>query len=79
MSKALRMSKPLSPERRRWYPNTNGAGAGSLTGPSDLGIVVFSRSESNALAAASWGEFTTVTNTKSAVIWAKKRENLLCL
>lgn len=61
------------------YPNTSCAGAGSLVGPSNLGTVVFSRAESNALVAASWGVFTTVTNTTSAVIWAKKRENLLCL
>jgi hypothetical protein len=61
------------------YANTNCAGAGSLVGPSNLGTVVFSRAESNALVAASWGVFTTVTNTTSAVIWAKKRENLLCL
>lgn len=61
------------------YPNTSCAGAGSLVGPSNLGTVVFSRSEASALAAANWGEFTTVTNTRSAVIWAKKRENLLCL
>lgn len=54
------------------YPNTTCAGPGSLVGPSNLGTVVFSRAESNAQVAASWGIFTTVTNTTSAVIWARK-------
>ena len=61
------------------YPNTTCAGAGSLVGPSNLGTVVFSRAESNAQVAASWGIFTTVTNTTSAVIWAKRSETVLCL
>lgn len=61
------------------YPNTGCAGSGSLVGPSNLGTVVFSRAESNAQVAASWGVFTTVTNTTSAVIWAKRSENVLCL
>lgn len=60
------------------YPNTTCAGPGSLVGPSNLGAVVFSRAESNAQVAASWGIFTTVTNTTSAVIWAKRSEAVLC-
>ena len=61
------------------YGNTTCSGVGSLAGPSNLGTVVFSRAESNASVAASWGEFTTVTNTRSQVIWAKKSETVLCL
>jgi hypothetical protein len=54
-------------------------GAGQQVGPSLLGAVVFARSEANSTIAANWGEFTTVTATKSAVIWAKKAEDTLCL
>jgi hypothetical protein len=61
------------------YGSTNCSGAGSTVGPSRLGDVVFSRSESNARVAANWGEFTTVTNTRFGAIWAKKSETVLCL
>lgn len=61
------------------YPNGSCSGTGTLVGPSTLGTVVFSRAESNASVAASWGEFTTVTATRSAVVWAKKSETVLCL
>lgn len=61
------------------YPNGSCSGTGTLVGPTTLGTVVFSRAESNASVAASWGEFTTVTSTRSAVIWAKKSETVLCL
>jgi len=61
------------------YPNENCSGPASVVGPQSLGDVVFSRSESNDRIAANWGEFTTVTNTVSPVIWAKKSETVLCL
>lgn len=61
------------------YANGNCSGTGTLVGPSTLGTVAFSRAESNASVAASWGEFTTVTSTLSAVVWAKKSETVLCL
>lgn len=61
------------------YNSSNCSGAGTQVGPSRLGEVVFSRSESNARVAANWGQFTTVTNTRSAAIWAKKSETVLCL
>lgn len=63
------------------YPNTTCSGAGSLTGPSNLGTVAFSRwdwTRESSLAAL-WGTFTTITNTKSQVIWVGKGSNLLCL
>lgn len=61
------------------YPNTSCTSPGTLTGPSRLGDVVFSRSESNERVAANWGEFTTITGTRSAVVWGKKSETVLCL
>jgi hypothetical protein len=61
------------------YGSPNCSGAGSQVGPSKLGEVVFSKSESNARVAASWGQFTTITNTRSQAIWAKKSETVLCL
>jgi hypothetical protein len=61
------------------FTGTTCAGAGTQVGPSLLGNVVFSRSESNSTIAANWGEFTTITTTKSAVIWAKNGEATLCL
>ncbi len=61
------------------YPNANCTGPGTQTGPSRLGDVVFSRSESNERVAANWGEFTTITSTRSAVVWGKKSETVLCL
>lgn len=61
------------------YPNANCTGPGTQTGPSRLGDVVFSRSESNERVAANWGEFTTITGTRSAVVWGKKSETVLCL
>lgn len=63
------------------YPNTSCSGTGIQAGPSAMGKVDFSRwdwtAESNL--AAYWGTFTTVTNTKSQVIWVRKGDNLLCL
>lgn len=61
------------------YGNTRCEGARSVVGPSRMGDVVFSKSESNARVAANWGQFTTITNTRFAVIWAKKSETTLCL
>lgn len=61
------------------YGNGTCSGTGSLTGPTNLGTVAFSRSESNSSVAANWGVFTTITSTTSAVIWAKKSETVLCL
>ena len=61
------------------YGNGRCEGPRSLVGPSRMGDVVFSKSESNARVAANWGEFTTITNTRFAVIWAKKSETTLCL
>lgn len=61
------------------FVGTTCTGAGTQAGPSLLGNVVFSRSESNSAIAANWGEFTTITNTKFAVIWAKNGEATLCL
>jgi hypothetical protein len=61
------------------FVGTTCSGAGTQVGPSLLGNVVYSRSESNSAIAANWGEFTTITSTKSAVIWAKNGEATLCL
>lgn len=61
------------------YGNGRCEGVATVVGPSRLGDVVFSRSESNTRVAANWGEFSTITNTRSAVIWAKKSEINLCL
>ncbi len=61
------------------YVGNSCAGAAVQVGPSNMGTVTFSRSESNATLAANWGEFNTITGTKSAVIWAKKSESVLCL
>lgn len=61
------------------YGSTDCTGAGSTVGPTRMGDVVFSRSESSARVAANWGEFTTVTNTRFGAIWAKKSETVLCL
>lgn len=61
------------------YANGTCSGTGSLTGPTNMGTVAFSRSESNSSVAANWGVFTTITSTASAVIWAKKSESVLCL
>ena len=61
------------------YAGTNCAGAGVRVGPSNLGTVTFSRSESNSTVAANWGQFDTIAGTKAAVIWAKTSANVLCL
>lgn len=61
------------------YDNATCSGTGSLIGPTNMGTVAFSRSESNSSVAANWGTFTTVSSTTSAVIWAKKSETVLCL
>jgi len=61
------------------YGNGRCEGVRTVVGPSRMGDVVFSRSESNVRVAANWGEFTTITNTRFAVIWAKKSEINLCL
>lgn len=61
------------------YGNGNCTGLGTLIGPTLMGGVVFSRSESNTNVAANWGQFTAVNNTRSAVIWAKRSEAVLCL
>lgn len=44
-----------------------------------MGEIEFVRSESNSRVAASWGDLTTVTGSRSAVIWAKKTDTVLCL
>lgn len=61
------------------YVGNSCAGTAVRVGPSNMGTVTFSRSESNATFAANWGEFNTIIGTKSAVIWAKKSESVLCL
>ncbi|RYF38035.1 MAG: hypothetical protein EOO25_18085 [Comamonadaceae bacterium] len=61
------------------YGNGRCEGVRTVVGPSRMGDVVFTRSESNVNVAANWGEFTTVTNTRFSVIWAKKSEITLCL
>lgn len=54
-------------------------GASQLTGASRLGAVSFARSEANQDLAAHWGEFRTVTGTRSGAIWTLRPANLLCL
>jgi len=63
------------------YPNTSCSNTGILAGPSTMGTVDFSRWDWTGASnlAAYWGTFTTVTNTKSQVIWVRKGDNLLCL
>ncbi len=61
------------------YAGTSCAGEGSLIGPSDIGSVTFTRAESDPTVAASWGLFAQITGMNSAVIWAKRRERVLCL
>jgi hypothetical protein len=61
------------------YVGEDCAGTGTRVGPSPMGEIEFVRSESNSRVAASWGDLTTVTGSRSAVIWAKKTDTVLCL
>ena len=61
------------------YANNSCAGTGTMVGPTQMGTVDISRSDSDTSLAANWGRFNQITGLTSATIWAKKSETVLCL
>ena len=61
------------------YTGSDCAGSPVRLGPTRLGTVTFARSEATANLAAHWGEFRTVTGTRSGAIWTVWSPGRLCL